>query len=398
MAVKKPDQEKLVKALIWISIFVITLIGIYVLKLVAGNTINNISNAFKSVFIPFAIAFFLSFIIGPLARLLETKFHMKKTVAILLSIFLGLIFIIGLLSIVIVNLVLQMSSIFTSLVDLIDAEWMNSVIGSITSFIETYLNNTQLSDLINELTANGLSMDKIVDLFGQVFSFITNLTSSIFQAMMVLVLTPVFLFYLIKEKTYIFTGINSIFPEKIQIHLEALGTRTDNSVRNYLKGQGIMIGLIATYFAITLSILSFFVPSFGVEMALLFALVMGLFNIVPYIGAWIGLSIPFVFLFTKHLEVVQTNGSGLNIYLIAIIVVLVLQIVEQVLESSVVSPIILGNKVQIHPLLVLSSLLFFGGVFGLVGVLLAVPLAATLKSSLEYFRGLNKSKPTKISA
>ena len=44
---------------------------------------------------------------------------------------------------------------------------------------------------------------------------------------------------------------------------------------------------------------------------------MGLFNMVPYIGAWIGLSIPFVFLFTKHLEVVQTNGSGLNIYLIA---------------------------------------------------------------------------------
>ena len=122
---------------------------------------------------------------------------MKKTVAILLSIFLGLIFIIGLLSIVIVNLVLQMSSIFTSLVNLIDAEWMNSVIDSITSFIETYLNNTQLSDLINELTANGLSMDKIVDLFGQVFSFITNhINISSNMALSLLVL-------LNKEKIYL---------------------------------------------------------------------------------------------------------------------------------------------------------------------------------------------------
>jgi putative permease len=121
---------------------------------------------------------------------------------------------------------------------------------------------------------------------------------------------------------------------------------------------------------------------------------MGIFNIIPYLGAWIGLTIPILFLFTKYLEVSQTSETQV-IYIVAIVIILVLQILEQAIESSVVSPLILGNKVQLHPLLVLSSLIFFGGIFGFVGVLLAVPLAATLKSSLEYFRSLEKPEATK---
>jgi putative permease len=391
MATQKLKKDRLIKILIIVSITVLSLLGIYVLKLLAGQAMVNISNAFRSIVIPFSIAFFLSFIISPLARLIEKKLHLKRNLSIIISIFLGLILILGLFLIVIINLFSQATSIFDSLVQLLDANWITSIIESIGAFFETYLNSTEITNLINELTTNGVSADKIFDLFGQFIAFISNLTASIFQALMILILTPVFLFYLIKEKTYIFTGIKSVFPVKIQPHLEALGLRTETSVKNYLKGQGIMIGLIAIYFMISLSILSFFVPDFGVEMAILFGLLMGIFNIIPYLGAWIGLTIPILFLFTKYLEVAQTNESQV-IYIVAIIIILILQVVEQAIESSVVSPLILGNKVQLHPLLVLSSLIFFGGIFGFVGVLLAVPLAATLKSSLEYFRSLNNQE------
>jgi putative permease len=397
MATQKIKKESLIKILIIVSITVLSLLGIYVLKLLAGQAMANITNAFRSIVIPFSIAFFLSFIISPLARLIEEKLHLKRNLSIIISVFLGLILIIGLFLVVIINLFSQATSIFDSLVQLLDANWITSIIDSVGAFFETYLNSTEISNLINELTTNGVSADKLFDLFGQFIAFISNLTASIFQALMILILTPVFLFYLIKEKTYIFTGIKSVFPVKIQPHLEALGIRTETSVKNYLKGQGIMIGLIAIYFMISLSILSLFVPDFGIEMAILFGLLMGIFNIIPYLGAWIGLTIPILFLFTKYLEVSQTNESHV-IYIVAIVIVLILQVVEQAIESSIVSPLILGNKVQLHPLLVLSSLIFFGGVFGFVGVLLAVPLAATLKSSLEYFRSLNKqevSKPLK---
>jgi len=371
MPAQKVSKEKLLKILLWVSIFVVSIIGVYVFKLVAEKTLVQVSNALKSVFIPFAIAFFLSFIIGPLATLFEEKLHMKRSASIIFAIFLGLIIIIGLLSFVMINLVVQMMSIFTSLFNMIDAQWIRAVIDAIQGFLDTYLNGSELSELINQLSSSGLS----------------------FEAIFIIILTPVFLYYLIKEKEYIFRGINNIFPEKLQPHFEALGRRTDTSVRNYLKGQGIMIGLIASYFAIFLSILSFFVPGFGIEIAILFALIMGLFNIVPYVGAWIGLSLPIIFLLTKHLESVQPTDQQ-NIYMIAIITVVALQVVQQAIES-VVQPLVLGSKVQIHPLLVLSSLIFFGGVFGFVGVLLAVPLAATIKSSLEYFRSLNQTKVKK---
>lgn len=395
MPTQKTSKEKLIKVLLWVSIVVLILIGLYVLKLVGGNTLSNISNAFKSVFIPFSIAFFLSFIIGPLATVFEKKLHIKRSISIIIAIILGLVVIIGLLSFVFINLVIQMSSIFSSLVNMIDVGWIKAILDAVQVFVDSYLSNTNISELLNQLSTNGVSIDRLIDIFGSLVGFISNLTASIFQAIMILILTPVFLFYLIKEKTYIFTGINQVFPEKLQPHFEALGQRTDTSVRNYLKGQGIMIGLIASYFAITLTILSFFVPQFGIEMAILFALIMGLFNIVPYVGAWIGLSLPIIYLFTFHLEAGETSG-GLGIYVIAIIIVLVLQVIEQAIESSIVQPLVLGNKVQIHPLLVLSSLIFFGGIFGFVGVLLAVPLAATLKSSLEYFKSLNQKKAKKV--
>lgn len=391
---QKMSKDKLLRVLLWVSIIVLTLIGLYVLKLVGGKTLTNISNAFRSVFIPFSIAFFLSFIIGPLASLFEKKLRIKRSLSIILAIILGLIVIIGLLAFVLINLVIQMTSIFSSLVNMIDEGWIKAVIDAIQVYVDSYLSNTNISELINQLTTNGLSVDRLIDIFSGLIGVITNLTSSVFQALMILILTPVFLFYLIKEKTYIFTGINHVFPEKLQPHLEALGQRTDTSVRNYLKGQGIMIGLIASYFAITLTILSFFIPQFGIEMAILFALIMGLFNIVPYVGAWIGLSLPMIYLLTFHLESADTS-NGLGIYLIAMIIVLILQVLEQAIESSIVQPLVLGNKVQIHPLLVLSSLIFFGGIFGFVGVLLAVPLAATLKSSLEYFKSLNHTKAKK---
>ena len=240
---EKVKKDKLIKALLIVSIVVLSLLSIYVLKLLAGQAMTNISNAFKSVFIPFSIAFFLSFIINPLSRLIEKKIHLNRNLSIILSIFLALIIITGLFVIVIVNLFTQMTSIFDSLITLLDANWITSIIDSVSSFLESYLSSQELTNLISELTTNGLSMDKVFDVFGQLLSFVSNLTSSIFQAIMILILTPVFSFYLIKEKSYIFNGIKNIFPKKIQPHLEALGLRTESSVKNYLKGQGIMIGL-----------------------------------------------------------------------------------------------------------------------------------------------------------
>jgi len=149
--------------------------------------------------------------------------------------------------------------------------------------------------------------------------------------------------------------------------------------------------IIFTYFSVTLGILSFFVDGFSIQHALMFAIIMALFNLVPYLGAWLGLLAPVIFLLTLHLEHQGDPNVG-NIYLIAILIVIIVHFVEQGLEMSIIQPNVIGREVHIHPLAVLSSLIFFGGVFGFVGVLLAVPLAGTIRAFIEYFGELEEKR------
>ena len=186
----------------------------------------------------------------------------------------------------------------------------------------------------------------------------------------------------------IFTNIAHIFPKKTRVHVIELGKLSDQVIKSYFRASGIMMLIIFIYFGITLSILSFFIPDFGIMLAIIFALFMGLFSIIPYIGAWIGLAAPIIYLLTKHLENYQ-NPELSQIYLLAIIIILVNQVIEQILESSIVQPHVVGKQVHIHPLAVISSLIFFGGLFGFAGVLLAVPLAGTIKAAILYIKGVN---------
>lgn len=386
-------KEKLIHYLLIVSIITVTITGLFVLQLLTRDSLIKIYHAINSVLIPFIIAFFLSFIIGPLSIVINKKLKIKRGIAIILAILIGMIFILGILSIAIYFIITQMSAILNSLLTFIDNASLAGVINDIIQVISTYFADNNITDIIAEMAENGASIERIIGLAGTVLVSLSGFASSVFSVVMVFVLTPVFMFYLIKEKEYIFLNIAKVAPKKIRPHMIELGKRSDIVIRNYFKGQGLMMLIIFVFFAVTLGILSLFIPGFPVYYALIFATLMGLFNIVPYIGAWLGVMAPLVFLLTKHLEL-QLNGGG-NIFLIAMIVVVALQLIEQGLEGSIIQPNVLGKQVHIHPLAILSALLFFGGVFGFAGVLLAVPLTGTIKASLAYFAELNRIEDEK---
>jgi putative permease len=383
-------KEKLIHYLLIVSVLTISLAGLYFLQLLTRNSLIRIFNAINAVLIPFVIAFFLSFIIGPLSNVIHQKLKIRKGLAIVIAILIGVLFILAILGIAIYFVITQMSAILNSLLSFIDNASLTEIINDIRAAITTYFANSDITDLIAEMTANGASIERILGLAGSILVSLSGFASSLIGVIMVFVLTPVFMFYLIKEKEYIFMNIAKVAPKKIRTHVIELGKRSDVVIRNYFKGQGLMMLIIFLYFAVTLGTLSFFVPSFPVYYAIIFATLMGLFNIIPYLGAWLGVMAPVIFLLTKHLEF-QSSESG-NIFLIAMIIVIALQLIEQVLEGSIIQPNVLGKQVHIHPLAVLSALLFFGGVFGFAGVLLAVPLTGTIKAALEYFGELNDTK------
>lgn len=387
------SKEKLIQYLLIVSIISISIIGFYFLQLLTKDLLLKVFQAINAVLIPFVIAFFLSFIIGPLSQFIHKKLHIKQSISIILSILLGLLLLFIIFASLVYFVVTQLQAIINSLLSLVDNQSISEIVREILTFIQDYFASSDISDWIHQLTTNGASIERIIGLATAAFVSLSRVASSIVSVVLLFVLTPVFLFYLVKEKSYIFENISKIFPRKMRSHIIELGKRSDNVIRNYFKGQGLMIVIIFAFFAVTLGVLSFFIPHFPLYYAIIFAMLMGLMNIIPYVGAWIGLFAPLIFLFTKHLELQQTEG---NIYLIAIVIVILLQLIEQALEGSVIQPNVMGKQVHIHPLAILSSLLFFGGVFGLPGVLLAVPLVGTIKASIAYLSELNDIESKRV--
>ena len=377
-------REKLITYLLIVSIISISLIGIYFLGLISSTILIRIFGAISAVLIPFVIAFFLSFIIGPISIWFHEKLKINRTISIILAILLGVIFILGILFISISFVFSQLNTILTSLINLVSNASFKAILLEVTEMISNYLSNNDITVIVDDIANNGASIERVLALLGSVLVSLTGIASSIISFIIVLALTPVFMYYLIKEKTLVFTSISKIAPKSIRHHVVELGKRSDLVIQRFFKGQGIMMIIIFTYFSVALGILSIFVDGFNIEHALMFAIIMALFNLVPYLGAWLGLLAPVVFLLTLHFEYQGDPGAG-NLYLIAILIVLIIHFVEQGLEMSIIQPTVIGREVHIHPLAVLSSLIFFGGVFGFVGVLLAVPLAGTIRAFIEYF-------------
>lgn len=382
-------KEKLTQYLLIVSIISISLVGLYFLQRLTSPVLVNIFNAIKAVLIPFLIAFFLSFIIGPLSIWIQRTFKLPKSLSIILAILLGIIFILGIMIVTIGFILSQLNGILSSLLTMIDNVAFEQIITNIIANITEYMNASGISDIITEITENGASIERLFAFVGSIFLVFVSIGSSIINIIVIFALTPVFMYHLVKEKSLIFDSLSKIAPKNIRHHVVELGKRSDVVIKNYFRGQGLMVVIVTLIFVFSLGTLSFFIPNFTIQHALIFGIIMGLVNIIPYVGAWIGISAPIIFLLAQHLQN-QQSLSPSNVYLIAIIAVILINLIEQALESSIIQPNVLGKQVHIHPLAILSSFIFFGGVFGFAGFLLAVPIAGTIRAALHYMNEQNE--------
>jgi putative permease len=264
----------------------------------------------------------------------------------------------------------------------------------VETFITSWSASINTEELFNQLQSGNLRLGDIGDFFSASFTAVINFASSFTHVMFTIVLTPVFMYFLIRDRTKIFTSIISMFPSTWVPHLRALGENSNRVIKGYFMGHGLVMLFITLFFIISYTIMAIFIPNFTILHALLFAVIMGLFSILPYLGVWLSMAMPIVMLSMLHL----THGADTSIYLIGIALIFILNILEEIIESTLVQPNIFSKHVHIHPLAVLSSFIFFGGVFGLVGFILAVPIAGIIKATYQHFKynqvSINKNEPS----
>lgn len=204
---------------------------------------------------------------------------------------------------------------------------------------------------VNEYVYKGLS------------GFVTGLYNMLGKVL-ALVFSPILAFYILNDWQKIQTSFLTLFSPRSRREVKALFIQMDEVLIEFLKGHlmvaafvGIMIGLAAALL--------------GVRFPLLLGLLSGITNLIPFFGAFLG-GIPAV--------AVALSESWQS----ALYMTLAILIVQQV-ESNLITPKIIGDKLGIHPLVIVFALLAGGKLLGIWGMLVAVPTAALLKVLISWF-------------
>jgi predicted PurR-regulated permease PerM len=179
-------------------------------------------------------------------------------------------------------------------------------------------------------------------------------------------MAPILAFYMLKDIERIKKSFWSLIPKSNRKEVKNLFKKIDEVLMGYLKGQ-----LLVSFVVGVLSILGLYILK--VRFFLIIGLFAGVMNLIPYLGAIFG-AIPAIFIVSfKSLK--------------AILAVLILFTIIQQLEGSLISPRIVGDKVGLHPIVIIFSLLAGGELLGIIGMILAVPIAGIIKVIIEHFIG-----------
>jgi len=189
-----------------------------------------------------------------------------------------------------------------------------------------------------------------------------------------LLLLPVVLFFLLRDWNGLLASIERLIPRRVHAKATAIAGEFDAVLAEWLRGQLTVVFIMGTYYSIALWVAR-------LEFALPVGILMGLAVIVPYVGVVIGL-----FLATAAALLQFGTFTGVLWVWLAIGI-------GQALEGLALTPLIVGERIGLHPVAVIFALLAFGQVFGFFGVLLALPASAVLLVALRHLRAAYEAGP-----
>lgn len=194
---------------------------------------------------------------------------------------------------------------------------------------------------------------------------LVDLTTSILD----LLLIPFFVFYMLSDYRQMRDRVDRLVPPRFRGVASGLFGRVNNVLSSYVRSQLLIALVMGVLYSIGFAVLR-------VPLALTLGMLSGLLNFVPYLGTLIGLALSLLF--------VTLDGAGLW----RMIGVLIVFTLVQSLEGYYLTPKLLGSRLNLHPMWVLVGLMIGGSLFGLVGIILAVPVIAVAKVLLNFLEDL----------
>ena len=304
------------------------------------------------ILLPFVAGMVLGYLLDPLANQLE-RLGIGRLTASMLIIGVSGFILIFLLILMAPILLGQLAAFVEALPSYVarlhgfvtdpNRPWLTKIVGA-------SLGEDDLSDLTKQATAGAL-------LFLRSLMAGSHALVSVFW---LLVITPVVAFYMIYDWQRIIATVDGWLPRAYAGTIRMLATEIDAAIAGFIRGQTGICLIIASLYAVGLTVL-------GLNYGLLIGAVAGFLSFIPYVGSLTG------FLLAVGVALAQFWPD-----VVSVLSVIGVCIVCQFLEDYVLAPALVGSIIGLHPLWLMFSLFAFGYLFGFVGLLLAVPLAAAV--------------------
>ncbi|MFU1594493.1 AI-2E family transporter [Streptococcus dysgalactiae] len=185
-----------------------------------------------------------------------------------------------------------------------------------------------------------------------------NFAGAIARITVAIIISPFILFYFLRDSGKMKNGLVNVLPIKLRVPMVRVLGDINKQLSGYVQGQVTVAIVVGFMFSIMFSLV-------GLKYSITFGIIAGFLNMIPYLGSFLAM-IPVIIM-------AMVQGP------LMLVKVLVIFMIEQTIEGRFVAPLVLGNKLSIHPITIMFLLLTAGSMFGVWGVFLVIPMYASVK-------------------
>ncbi|QEE35050.1 AI-2E family transporter [Octadecabacter sp. SW4] len=301
------------------------------------------------VILPFVLGGAVAYCLDPIADRLE-KWGLSRIMAtVTITLVAVLIFVIAIL-LIIPTLIQQTGQLINTAPDLFAnlQAWLTEKFPSLMDADSTI--RQQLVSIGETIQSKG----------GDLVNSVVSSAMSLVNVLVLIVVVPVVTFYLLLDWDNMVAKIDELLPRDHAPVVRDIASQIDGTLASFIRGQGTVCVILGTYYAVSLMLV-------GLNFGLVVGFIAGLITFIPYVGALVG------GVLAIGLALFQFWGEWGWIAAVAGIFAL-----GQFLEGNILTPNLVGSSVGLHPVWLIFALSVFGSLFGFVGMLVAVPVAAML--------------------
>lgn len=319
-----------------------------------GLIIAGLMYLLQPVLTPFVVGIFIAYLADPFADRLEAR-GCSRTIATVL-VFLVLILALVAMTLIIVPLLVKQIQTLANTLPQIEV-WYNAVL---LPWMQLNL-GADIKTMNLQLVTDTLSAEwkQTGGVISKVIKYATQSSVNLIATLGSMAMAPVVAFYMLRDFDLVTARLIALFPVNIQPRVSALALESNEVLAAFIRGQLLVMFGLGIIYALGLSII-------GLDYALLIGVLAGLASVVPYLGFIVGIA------------AAMTIGFFQFDSLLSLSLVLVVFAVGQMIESFVLTPQFVGDRIGLHPVAVIFAILAGGQLFGFMGILLALPISAVV--------------------